>query len=310
MDKMLHNNRMDRPDSSDPFAAVPPTIEMTGQGSVYETINEYQEAKKNTMLSQQQQSYQWKLQQLELVDSEREALEAWIRGAYQVMSSASIGDVPDSAGVATTSRFTYPQPYPNSPQSLNNPNPLMMPQQSVVGSDDTDTYGYDNGYHYRPCPASAAAGSTLSPIHKSHYNNDAGVDGQFYHPHGFHNQAALDESDIDPDMDEGDQDYTLMSQAGTLTSQTGMTAPYYSCSDVNNDPGGHHNEVCVDSTSKHLHTAANKDAGQMVQYTLISRDSQCWVMINSNQAIQMKYYWITITMMYFGLLWLSYSNNI
>ena len=179
---MLNNNRIqDQPDSTNLFASVSSTRETTGgQGSVYETINEYKEAKKNTILSQQQQNYQWKLQQLELVESEREALED---SAYQVMSSVSIGDIPDSAGVATTSRFTYPQPYPNSPQSPNSPNPLMIPQQSVAASDDTDPSGYDNSYHFRPCPASAAAGSTLSPIHEIHYDNDAGIHGQFYHHH-------------------------------------------------------------------------------------------------------------------------------
>lgn len=271
MDKMLNNNnRMDQPDSSDPLAAVPQTRETAGLGSVYETINEYQEAKKNTMVSQQQQDYQWKLQQLEIVESEREALED---SAYQVMSSASIGDAPDSAGVTTTRRFTHPQPYP-SPQSPSNPNPPMMPQQSASSDNDIDPYSYNSGYQFRPCPASAAAGSTLSPIHEGHYDNDACVHGHFYHPHGFHNQAAIDELDVDPDlsMDEGDQDYTFMSQAGTLTSQTSNTAPYYSYSDVDS---GHHDEVCVDTTSKHLHTAANKNAGQTVQYALISRDSQC-----------------------------------
>ena len=60
------------------------------------------------------------------------------------MSSVSIGDIPDSAGVATTSRFTYPQLYPTSPQSPNNPNPLMIPQQSVAAFDDTDPSGYDS----------------------------------------------------------------------------------------------------------------------------------------------------------------------
>ena len=86
-------------------------------------------------------------------------------------------------------------------------------------------------------------------------------------------------------MDEGDQDYTFMSQAGTLTIQTGMTAPYYSCSDVNN---GYDNKICVDATSKHLHKAANKNAGQMGEYTLISRDTQCWVKINSNKPRDSK----------------------
>ena len=269
MDKMLNNsNRLDQPDN-DSFA-VPPTRETTGQGSVYETINEYQEAKKNTMLSQQQQDYQWKLQQLELVESEREALED---SAYQVMSSASIGDVPDSGGVTATSRFTYPQPYPYSPQSPNNPNPLLMPQQPLAAPTDTDPYGYDTGYQFRPCPASAAAGSTLSPIHEfqSHYDSDGGVHGQYHDPHGFHNQAAMEEVDLS--MDEGDQDYTFMSQAGTLASQTSITAPYYSYSD--ND---HQISAESDTTTNCPRDAVvkvDKNARQMVQYASISRDSRC-----------------------------------
>ena len=260
MDKMLNTtNRLDQP-GSDPFA-VPPTGETTGQGSVYETINEYQEAKKNTVLSQQQQDYQWKLQQLELVESEREALE---ESAYQVMSSASI---PDSGGVTATSCFTYPQPYPNSPQSPDNPNPLMMPQ---AASTDTYPYGYDTGYQFRPCPASAAAGSTLSPIHENRYDSSAGVHSQFNHPHGFHNQAAMEEPDLC--MDEGDQDYTFMSQAGTLTSQTSNTAPYYKYSD--ND-----HQISADTATNYVRDGAvkvNKNAKQMAQYaSIISRDSQC-----------------------------------
>lgn len=264
MDKMLNNsNRLDQPDNN-PFA-VPPTRETaTGQGSVYETINEYQEAKKSTMLSQQQQDYQWKLQQLELVESEREALED---SAYQVMSSASIGDVPDSGGITATSRFTYPQPYPNSPQSPNNSNPLMMPQAAPT---DTYPYGYDTGYQFRPCPASAAAGSTLSPIHESHCDSDAGVHGQYNHPHGFHNQAAMEEPDLC--MDEGDQDYTFMSQAGTLTSQTSTTAPYYSYSD--ND-----HQISADTATNYVRDGAvkvDKNAKQMAQYaSIISRDARC-----------------------------------
>ena len=279
MDKMLNNNRRDQSDN-DPFA-VPPPRETASQGSVYETINDYQEAKKHTtMLSQQRQDYQWKLQQLEQVESEREVLE---ESAYQVMSSASIGDIPDSAGATATSRFTYPQPYPNSPQSPNNPNPLMisMPQQLLAApnDDNTDPYGYDHmtGYQFRPCPASAAAGSTLSPIHEDHYDNDADVHGQFHHSavhgNGFRKQATMEELDLS--MDEGEQDYTFMSQAGTLTSQTSasMMAPHrrsYTDSDQ---------QICVDTTPGYLHNAVDtfdKNGREMTQYTSIrSKDSQC-----------------------------------
>lgn len=268
MDKMLNNsNRRDQPDNN-PLAG-PPVRETaaTGQGSVYETINEYQEAKQNSMISQQQQqNYQWKLQQLELVKSEREALED---STYQVMSSASIGDVSDSATVTATSRFTFPQPYPNSPQSPNT-NPLVMAQQSFAAPDSADpSYA---GYQFRPCPASAAAGSSLSPIREGHYGNDAGVHGQFYPPQcGFPNQAAIME---EPELstDEGDQDYTFMSQAGTLASQT-MTAPYSSCHGDN----GH--QVSVDATANYLDNAVvqvDKGAREMAQCVSIrSKDSRC-----------------------------------
>ena len=277
MDKILNNsNRPNQPDN----AVVPPPRETTGQGSVYETINEYQEAKKNTMLAQQQQDYQWKLQQLEIVDSEREALED---SAYQVMSSASIGDAPDSAGVrvAVTSRFTYPQPYPNSPQqSSNYPNPAIMvsamPDQQASAPDtaNTDPYGYDHvaGYQFRPCPASAAAGSTLSPIHENLYDNDAGPFGQFHrHPHSFHNQVAM-EGEPDLNMEEGDQDYTFMSQAGTLTncSQTstnGMTDPYLSYSD--ND-----HRVSVDTAPTNATVKVDKNATQNADGAVL-KGSQC-----------------------------------
>ena len=266
MDKMLNNsNRADQLDN-DPFA-LPPESDPTRQGSVYETISEYQEAKKNTMLSRQQQDHQWKLQQLEFIESERKALED---SAYQVMSSANIGDVPDSAGITTTSHFPYPQPYPTSTQSHNNPNPLMMPQQpAVLDYDNNYPYPYNSGYQFRPCPASAAAGSTLTPIHESHYDDDAGAHGQFYHPHGLGSQPTMTELDVKPDLgmdEEGEQDYTFMSQAGTLTSQTSRTAPYSYTDD------GHHS---VDTTPKHCYNVnVDKNAGPSVTYTTL-RDSEC-----------------------------------
>ena len=286
MDKMLNsNNRADQPDN-DTFAVVLPTREITGQGSVYETINEYQEAKKNTMLSRQQQDYQWKLQQLEIVESEREALED---SAYQVMSSASVGDAPDSAGVAVaaTSRFSYPQPYPNSPQSPNYPNPAMvisaMPDQQVLAASapdtpNTDPYGYDHvmGYQFRPCPASAGAGSSLSPIHENLYDNDASAFGQFHHhPHGFHNETTM-EGELDLNMEEaGDQDYTFMSQAGTLTncSQTnasGVTDPYLGYGD-NDHNIMHHVSVDTAPMASNGAVKVDKNATQTVQYTRVLR---------------------------------------
>ena len=90
--------------------------------------------------------------------------------------------------------------------------------------------------------------------------------------HGFHNQAVLDDVDIDSDMDEGDQEYTFMSQAGTLTSQTGMTAPYLSYSDNDQSPS-----QCGYVTSpKHL---CNNNSAHTIQCTT-SRDSKCWVVVN------------------------------
>ena len=260
------SNRADQLDNN-PFA-LPPRSDPTRQGSVYETINEYQEAKKDTMLSRQQQDYQWKLQQLELIETERDALED---SAYQVMSSASIGDVPDSAGVTTTSHFPFPQPHPASTQSHNHPNPLMIPQQPAVIPDNNHPYPYISGYQFRPCPASTAADATLSPIHESHYDNDADFQGQFYHSHGLGSQPTITDSelDVEPDLnmdEEGEQDYTFMSQAGILTSQTSRTAPY-SYTD-----GGHHS---VDTTPKHCcNVNVDKNVKPIVQYTM-SRDSEC-----------------------------------
>jgi hypothetical protein len=274
MDKMLNNsNRLDQPDN-DPFA--PTTRETTGLGSVYETINDYQEAKKNTMFSQQQQDYRWKLQQLEMVESEREALED---STYQVMSSASVGDAPDSAGgVAATSRFSYPQPYPYSPQSPNDPNPAIMvsmPQQPLAASvhvpdaANMDPLDYDHitGYQFRPCPASAAAGSTLSPIREDRYDNDAGVCGQFHHPHVFHHNEAAMEGEPDLSMEEGEQDYTFMSQAGTLASQTstnGSTAPFQLSYDDDC-------QVSLDTTPSNTAVKIDKNGTQMAQYKSISQ---------------------------------------
>ena len=109
-----------------------------------------------------------------------------------------------------------------------------MPRSAATPSDDTVgplwlyTMYYDHVTGYQLRPVSAAATSVnLSLITKDHYNNNAGAHGQFHHPgpaaQGFGiSQTALEELYLS--MDEEDQDYAThfnMSQAGTLTSQTG-----------------------------------------------------------------------------------------
>ena len=208
--------------------------EGAGQRSVYETINEYQEGRKNTIASRQQQDYQWKLQQLELAESERDALE---ESTYQVMSSApSIGDISDSASIAG-SHFSYPHQYPSSiPQSPNDlPSPMTQYQQLEAAPNNDNCNTHNSGYQLRPYPyrSTAAAGSSLSPIHEAPYNNKSRVYANI------HRLRGTCESNMKPDLsaEEGDEDYTIMNQAGTLTSQTRgighlINTEQYNCSQV------------------------------------------------------------------------------
>ena len=200
MDMMLNNSSRARL-NSDPFR-VPPNRESTHHGSVYESIDDYQtqaQAEKNKKLSWQQQDHEWKLQQREL-DSERKSLED---STYQVMNSATGGMVDE---------YNF-QPYPSA-RSPNHHNPTEMPQGAEsIALDNSYPFAFQVG---QPCPAAAGSSSSIHDLH-----DDPNI--LVYHPScGDHLLTVIEV----PDNGDDQEDYTFMSQAGTLSSQNDRTGSY------------------------------------------------------------------------------------
>ena len=227
--------------------------------SVYETINDYQIQAAATKHTEAQQDYQWKLQNLEL-DSRRDDLE---ESTYQVMTSASCGDISGTDAV-TFPPQRYPAISPMHSHRGNRRNPLLMPQEYAIDLEQPiNTPGPDNshphaGYQFRQCPdhssSAAAALSHLSPMHEPQGYNDQNfqvytVNPQFG-PVSLPN--VLDNDDDAPEKAESDapeeeQEYTFMSQAGTLS---GMNSQAASCSYISSDVGGQKVSAYVDKNGQ------------------------------------------------------------
>ena len=236
MDSRLNNTRPDQLDN-DLFIVPPRQAVATDNGAaalaLYETIKDYQdyqEESRNTALSRQHQDYR-KLQQLDLQRSEKDELED---STYQVMNSAS-QDVTGSYGL---------QPYPGRPPRLpsnNNDNPGMAAPSQGPGSNVPDN-SFPYGYHFRPCPPSSAAALLVSPV-PVNYCDDPNF--QYYTVTPTFGETAVPPIEPDEDEEEGgegegererdggrggvrdggarggagrmrEEDYTFMSQAGTL----------------------------------------------------------------------------------------------
>ena len=125
---------------------------------------------------------------------EREEME----DAYQYMSSAG-------QGVSRT-QFTY------HPYTTDRSTAMRMNQ------------GEDPGLTF-PCPA--AAGSTSSPVHDHHTEQEL----------HFHMGNAAFIDDPLPNVAEEEQEYTAMSRAGTLTGQNIAAGPYSPSAHTSNTAG-------------------------------------------------------------------------
>lgn len=264
MDRMLNNNfRVDQ-SHHNPFAIPrsrgdPGAAATTGHGFIYETINDYQfqtstDRAGNKMFPrtpfgqphclESGAEHQWKREQLR---SERDELED---STYQVMSSASASeDLPI---------FQPP------PHGLNNPPavskstqayPQFVPQESTDSAEFTSDNNNNSttttkspsryGHHFHLCPTSSTDGSMLSPILEGHDKTDPDV--KFYtvnQPFGVNiiptlsaqpSSTAAGFNDDDEcnvvqnyhgEEGDGEQDYTFMSQAGTLAGMNSRTSSF------------------------------------------------------------------------------------
>ena len=171
-------------------------VETSSPASLYETVNDYQthqEVKANIFLSPQQQEYLWKVQHRQLGEERAIGRDD---ASYQEMTSARSEGI-RMTNVENSQAFTYP-PFNDNQQN-----------QGIASGALRFTNPY---FQHHPCPA--AASSSLSPAYA--------------------HMTAIGSGPISPPImvfqsgggefiatEDDDQEYTAMSQAGTLSSQTG-----------------------------------------------------------------------------------------
>ena len=248
MDRILNNNN-NRTDGNAPFTVQPIGRDNSGHGSLYETINDYQihaAANKNRLPTHEQQcadQHRWKLQQMEQAvgRAEKDDLED---STYQIMNSAS-GDATSSSVCSPSHR--YPVVNPKSGERSQS-NPLSTSLSSYHDATEQSQLTPDNSlphsYPFRACPPlTTIASSCLSPIHESS-RKKADPNFQCYtvnQPFGVtvlppnFDEIQGGGGEGGSERDEGDQEYTFMSQAGTLT---GMKSRTPSCTVLNGGSNG------------------------------------------------------------------------
>lgn len=240
--------------------AEPPREEAINPVTTYETIDEYQgndyrnisEAEKNRLRMLEQQVLERKVAG-EHLDG-RDGL--MNDPPYQYMSSASRG-----AAVPTRTQFTY-HPYTTDHTT----NMMMMQQRNSAPAGPMGSDGHVTLTN-SPCPA--AAGSSASPISHNHPNLylPGPIASTVPSSHGIQ-PAIVMEMQIPQytGSDEEEQEYTVMSQAGTLTGQCAM--PY---SPTAIDGPGNVEPVTVEDAAAlaQLYSQVNKhDASKGNQYNV------------------------------------------
>ena len=229
MDKRLNNSISNRPDQldNDLFIIPPRPPETTAAHAatpVYEAINEYQmnpeEARNTAALSRQWQDYR-KLQQLDRERTQKDELED---STYQVMNSAS----QDATGTSNLPS------YPGHPPQLhaNNDHPVTWPSQGASNQPHVPDNNYPYRYHFRPIPPSSAAALLVSPAAHDRQNDP---NFQYYTVNQTFGDAPAPPIDQEEENEEAvggggggrggtrggeEQDYTFMSEAGTLAGLT------------------------------------------------------------------------------------------